>query len=158
MFFGNKKMDAEGFDMSTKEGREKAKARLMEVLSTGSEREKRSAKILNKLFDVMDDVPEPFAVVHETIGEINKMVEVIERRQAQLIDVARNLDDPGLPVHRFGAVEGYLTVAAGALSAASMILGRLESYVAKQSERAQDDGPLPTEPPPAPAPTDDMPF
>ncbi len=146
MFFGNSKMDAEGFDMSTKEGREKAKARLIEILSTGSEHEKRSAKILNKLFDVMDNVPEPFAVVHEAVAECNRMVEVIERRQAQLIDVARNLGEHGEPVHRFGAVEGYLTVAAGALSAASMILGKLESYVAKQSAPAKDDGPLPAEP------------
>ncbi len=146
MFFGNSKMDAEGFDMSTKEGREKAKARLMEILSTGSEHEKRSAKILNKLFDVMDDFPEPFAVVHETIAEINKMVEVIERRQGQLVDVACSLGEHGQPVHRFGSVDGYLTVAAGSLTAASVILSKLESYVAKQSEQAKADGPLPAEP------------
>lgn len=158
MFFDSNELNALNFDFSNKEGRERSKARLHELLEKGTPKEKAAAKVLDKLFSVMDDVPDAFALVHEVTAECLAMEKKITERSAQLYQVAKNLGDHGQPVHRFGAVDGYLAVAGGALLAASKLLEKLENYVANQAveKAAEKEGPsgreAPTEPPPAPDP------
>lgn len=162
MFFGTK-LDAEEFDFSTKEGREKASKRIGEMLNGGTEKDKVAAKILGKLFGLMDDVPNEFALIREVGEECKKMSEKCQARTSQLMAVAKRIGDHGYPVYQFGMADSYLSVAAGALLGAQAILSRLESYVAEQSvekkeeeKEASEAGPwgseAPTEPPPAPPP------
>lgn len=160
MFFGNMTADAEGFDMSNKEGRERALKRLEELLGSDSPGTRRAAKVLQGLFAVMDDIPEDFSLVHEVKQECEAMVKKIQERTDQLVGVAK-LFEHGQPVHRMGMVDAYLTIAAGSLAAAGDLLGKLERVVARKSadkaeEGQRDEGPsgsseTPTDyPPPQP--------
>lgn len=148
MFFDNDILNSKDLDFSTKEGRAAGKAKLEEMLSNGSERDKTAARILGKLFSLMDDIPEDYAVVHEAVQELKAISTKLDKRREQLQLVARSIGY-GQPVHCFGQVESYMVVAAGAMMAAAAILEKLEPLVSKQAiEREQAKAP--TEPPPAP--------
>lgn len=157
MFFGNKFMDAEAFDFSTKEGRDKARKRLEAMLGNESPKDRRAAKILAGLFGVMDNVPDEFALVHEVAAECTSMATKLQQRSEQLEGVAR-LFEHGQPVHRMGMVDAYLTIAGGSLAAAAQLLTKLEGNVANRSvEKEENEGPsgsseTPTEAPPPPPP------
>lgn len=140
MFFGNKSMDAMGFDFSNKEGRDKAYAKLDEMLNDASPQARAAAKVLKKLFGVMDDVPDAFALVHEVKSECLRMSAKLTERTEQLEEIAKNLGGHGQPVHRFGMVDAYLTMAGGALSGAAELLEKLEKYVASQAVEKAAEG------------------
>jgi hypothetical protein len=160
MFFDNDILNSKDLDFSTKEGRAAGKAKLEEMLSSGSEKDKTAARILGKLFSLMDDIPEDYAVVHEAVQELKSIPKKLEKRRHQIRSVARSSGEHGQPVHRFGQVEAYIAVAEGALMAAATLLEKLEPYVSEQAiEREQarasaEEGlsgrEAPTEPPPAP--------
>lgn len=156
MFIDSDKL--KDLDFSSKEGRARSRKELEKLFVDGSERDKAAARVLDKLLGLMDEIPDQYSLVHEVAQECRAIEKKLDKRGKELLKLARELGNHGQPVHRFGQVDAYLTVAGGALTAAAEILGKLENYVANEAmEKAMDEeGPLgreaPTEPPPAPDP------
>lgn len=147
MLFSDMKLNMEAYDLTTKQGRDKAMEaaeKQLEYLPEGMRKAVRT--MLVSSMNELEGIPEPFLLVQETAQELEVMSKLLSERITQVSALAKKYgtEEPkgfGCLVHSLATADTYLAVAGTSLSVAAESLKEAAIKIAKLETKPKAENP-----------------